>query len=88
MAYSILWVKTQGKMAWDNMTIEPAMFLMAFGNSMGMAAWNQLLLYKSCINDFGQDDATCNNLTAKENEALKHAVTSEVSHGITELEHF
>ena len=62
----------------SNVTLEPAMFLISFTNAMGLAAQNQILNYKSCINDFHQDPATCNNLTAPENALLKDKVTDEV----------
>ena len=52
----------------SNVTLEPAMFLISFTNAMGLAAQNQILNYKSCINDFHQDPATCNNLTAPDND--------------------
>ena len=62
----------------SNVTLEPVMFLGSFNGGLGWIAMSQLLNYKSCINDFHQNDTVCNNLTAPEYKKLKEQVTDEV----------
>ena len=73
------------KRIWANMTIEPAMFLMAFTWSLSGSTGSQLLIYKSCRIDFNQNDTTCHNLFAPENKALNDAITDKVPHMETHL---
>jgi hypothetical protein len=45
-----------------NVTIEPAMFLIAFSTSMDDLSLSQMIIHKSCKVDFGLNDTICDNL--------------------------
>lgn len=45
-------VKQLGVTVWNNMTIEPAYFLVALSRGMTGATSSQMVIYKSCMNDF------------------------------------
>ncbi len=45
-----------------NITIEPAMFLVAFAAQMDNIAVSQMNIYKSCRIDFNYSEEVCNNL--------------------------
>jgi hypothetical protein len=47
-----------------NITIEPAMFLISFSNSLDDVSVKQMQIYKSCHVDFGYNDTVCENLVS------------------------
>ena len=62
---------------WQNLTIEPALFLLAFAGGMSTSTGNQLLIYKTCRVDFNQSDTTCHNLLLPKHEHLNEAITDK-----------
>ena len=47
----------------ENITIEPAVFLISFSTNMDDVSLSQMTLYKSCTNDFPEyNHTTCLNL--------------------------
>jgi hypothetical protein len=50
------------KLIFLNITIEPAMFLMAFSGSLDNVSVSQMQIYKCCRIDFGFNDTVCENL--------------------------
>ena len=64
---------------WNNLTIEPAIFLWAFTIYLRGSTSSQLLIYKSCRVDFNASDAVCQNLHDPENKALNDEITDEVT---------
>ncbi len=62
----------------DNITIEPAMFLISFASSIDNVAISQMNIYKSCRVDFGYNDTICLNLIPDypdENEEIQEVVS-------------
>jgi hypothetical protein len=60
-----------------NITIEPAMFLIAFSSSIDNVANSQMTLLKSCKADFGFNDTVCDNLVTDfpdQNEVVQEEV--------------
>ena len=72
-------IVTRVNQIWQNLTIEPAMFLIAFTYSMSGSTGSQLLIYKSCRVDFNETDETCHNLFLPENKPLNDAITDKAS---------
>ena len=50
------------KKVFNNITIEPALFLTSFAGQLGDATFGQMVIYKSCKSDFGYNSTVCNNL--------------------------
>ena len=65
------------KLIFLNITIEPAMFLMAFSGSLDNVSVSQMQIYKCCHVDFGFNDTVCNNLVKEfkpQNEMVQDKV--------------
>jgi hypothetical protein len=61
-----------------NITIEPAMFLISFSNSLDDVSVKQMQIYKSCHVDFNFNDTVCDNLVKgfpDENDLVQNEVT-------------
>jgi hypothetical protein len=61
-----------------NVTVEPAVFVLELASKMDEVAIKDMLLYKTCINDFNETDAICNDLLNETNYDLNEAVQNEV----------
>ena len=61
-----------------SITIEPAMFIITFGDIVDEVSLSQMTIDKSCRNDFDFNETVCDNLTAHEDE--NYDVQDEVSH--------
>lgn len=48
---------------WRNLTIEPAWFFITLADGIDSVSSEQLLLQKTCKNDFNYTDEICNNLS-------------------------
>ena len=46
----------------SNITIEPALFLISFARGISGVSYEQMLIEKTCKNDFGFNDTVCDNL--------------------------
>ena len=46
----------------SNITIEPALFLTSFAKCISGVSYEQMLIEKTCKNDFGFNDTVCDNL--------------------------
>ena len=46
----------------SNITIEPALFLTSFARSLSGVSYEQMLIEKTCKNDFDFNDTVCDNL--------------------------
>ena len=46
----------------SNITIEPALFLTSFARGISGVSYEQMLIEKTCKNDFGFNDTVCDNL--------------------------
>lgn len=54
-----------------SITIEPAMFLIAFSSNMDDVANSQMIIYKSCKLDFHYNETVCENLVTDYKEENK-----------------
>ena len=63
----------------NNITIEPALFIIMFASGLDNIASEQLVLWKSCINDFNFTEEICDNLTNETYEAEKGMVADELT---------
>jgi hypothetical protein len=61
-----------------NVTVEPAVFVIELAGKMDEVAIKDMLLYKTCIHDFNETDAICNDLLNDTNHDLNEAVQNEV----------
>ena len=61
-----------------SITIEPAMFIITFGDIVDEVSLSQMTIDKSCRSDFDFNETVCDNLTAYEDE--NYDVQDEVSH--------
>lgn len=66
------------KLIFTNITIEPAMFLIAFSSSLDDVSVKQMLIEKTCRYDFLFNDTVCDNLLTEEYEDENKAVQDEV----------
>ena len=72
--------RTSARLAkvFKNITIEPAMFLISFSSSIDKIATSQMIVLKSCKNDFGYNDTVCENINSPIYEAENIQVSNEV----------
>lgn len=61
-----------------NITIEPAMTVIAFVSSLEVLTFKELTLYKTCINDFDFRDEICHDLLSDNYTEYNEAVQNEV----------
>ena len=61
-----------------SITIEPAMFIITFGDIVDEVSLSQMTIDKSCRSDFDFNETVCDNLTAYEGENFDGQ--DEVSH--------
>ena len=61
-----------------SITIEPAMFIITFGDIVDEVSLSQMTIDKSCRSDFDFNETVCDNLTSYEHENAD--VQDEVSH--------
>ena len=47
----------------NNITIEPALFIIMFASGLDNIASEQIIIWKTCINDFNFTEEICDNLT-------------------------
>ena len=71
------WV-SKTKFALRNVTIEPALFLLAMAERMDSVAVKDMLLYKTCIHDFNQTEDICLDLLNETNADINEVVQNEV----------
>ena len=48
---------------WNNITIEPAIFIIAFATEMDTITTEQMVVLKSCLTDFQYNETVCHNIT-------------------------
>ena len=48
---------------WNNITIEPAIFVIAFATEMDTITTEQMVVLKSCLTDFQYNETVCHNIT-------------------------
>ena len=48
---------------WKNITIEPAIFVIAFATQMDTITTEQMVVLKSCLTDFQYNETLCHNIT-------------------------
>jgi len=69
-----------------NFTVEPAAFLIIFAWSMiGITLTNQLM-YQSCVDVFGYNVTTCNELNRKNESELKRHLEEEIQPFVAKIE--
>ena len=66
-----------------SITIEPAMFILTFGDICDEVSLSQMIIDKSCRSDFDFNETVCDNLTSYEHENAD--VQDEVSHNTSYL---
>ena len=64
----------------SNITIEPAFFVITFASGLDGIATDQMILWKSCMNDFNFTESICENL---DNETLYEAERGLVADELT-----
>ena len=69
------------KYEFTSLTVEPFIFLFAFGRliDIGSQVTTNLMIWKICELEFNQTSDTCSNLTLAENEEINHDVQREVA---------
>ena len=63
----------------DNITIEPALFLIMFSAGIDNVANSQMVIIKSCKNDFGWNDTVCDNLNTDQFHDENVQVSNELN---------
>ena len=63
----------------DKITIEPAIFLISFAESIDKIATSQLIVDKACYQNFDFNDTVCENLNSDEYHEENIQVTNELN---------
>lgn len=72
-------LKEKAKFVWDNITIEPAVFFIFFSQGLDGISEEQLLIVKTCLNDFDYGPEVCDNLLEDNFTDINTEVQNEVS---------
>ena len=71
-------VKDKLHMFWQNVTIEPALFLIETAKKVDDVVVKNMLLYKICRNDFDESQEVCTDLLNDNNTEVNDLVQNEV----------